>query len=767
MFQKQLAKFFEFGSYILLLLSVLLVPMAIDNQLVNSYIIPKQYVLGGLVLLAALFWAARAVVTKKVSYIQSFADKPLILFLLVALLTAIFSANRSSSFLGVADYYILSFASFVVSVLFYFLIVNHFTTAKRWRLGVDLTVLVGGVSATLFLLRTVFNFDVLSKLGISAWNLIDPTNTAFGIWLVAIFMLSAGQLIKKNCPVGRSLFNFFVALLAVACLLTLGFDVLWWVLLIGLALLLLLGVTFLREARLGWLTVLFALLVTDIIFITFNSPKVLQTSVPVEVALGARPSWDVTSATLGGGVKSFLLGSGLGTFGVDFSRYRSVDFNNDPVAWSLRFNQPFNTLLAFLSEGGLLLALAFVFVVVFFLGHILYVWLGQRAEVMFGGLSGDLGWKSGDLRFEIFLVSLVWVLLTICTGFAFFGQSLWWLWWFLLGLSASGLGFIYSKAHNLREWEIEDAPQYSLSFSFILVVLSAGIVMSGVIGARMYMAERAYAVAVRADDLDTVEINLKKAISLRDNYSVYNFYMARLFLSRAVEASKNSNPDPAVISALMSNAVNTARRATDIAPASVGLWENLATMYENAAVIVPEARDWAVKSWMKCTELEPTNPVLWLRLGNNYLASGNNEDAKKSFEEAIKLKSDYVVASISLSQIYETEQNFEKAVEIYEKIMTIAGNNAEVAYNYGRLLYNRNAKGDRDGAEQIWLKVIEAQPNFSNVLYSLGMLYETRGDKYKALDYYYQVKELNPDNKDITAKIKSLVGVPVAEVNKK
>lgn len=767
MFQRQLAKFFEFGSYILVLLSVFAVPLLVDNRLINSHIIPKQYVFGGLVILAALFWAARLVATKKISYRQSMIDKPIGLFLLALLLSAIFSLNRGDSFLGVSNYFSLSVAGFALFALFYMIVFNHVATVKRWRALLDTIVLVGGISAALFLVKVIFNYDLLAQFGITAWNLIDPTNSSFGIWLIMIFMLSAGQLIKRNLPVGRSLFNFFIVILTLGCLLALGFEILWWILLIALAMLMLLGITFLREARMGWLTVLFAIFVTNIIFIVFGSPRILQSRVPAEIALGPSPSWSITAQTATQSVKNFLLGSGLGTFGADFSRYRNPEFNNDAVAWSLRFNQPHNTLFGFLAEGGLTVSVAFLFLVLFFLGHVLYVWLGQRAEIMFDNFSANLGWQKDDARFEIFLVALVWFLLTICGGFAFFGQTLWWLWWMFLGLGVSGLSFVYSKACRIWEWEIEDAPQYSLSISFILVVLVAGIVMAGVFGVRMYMAEIAYTIAAKSNNLDEAEINLKQALSLRGNSDVYNFYMARLYLLRAVELSKQNNPDGVAISSLMGNAVNMARRATDISPSSVGLWENLATMYENAAMLVPEARDWAIKSWIQATQLEPSNPILWARLGGNYLAVGKNEDAKKNFEEAIKLKNDLVVANVGLSQVYEAVQDFDKAVEAYKKIIGLSNNDPEIAFNYARLLYNRRASGDRDEAEKIWLKLVEQYPNHSNALYSLGMLYETRGNRYSALDYYYRVKELNPGNKDIEAKIKSMVGAPASVAEKK
>ena len=67
------------------------------------------------------------------------------------LITAIFSTNRGDSFLGASDYYIVSFFLLALSGLFYILMVNHLTTTKRWRVILDTTILVGGISAALFL----------------------------------------------------------------------------------------------------------------------------------------------------------------------------------------------------------------------------------------------------------------------------------------------------------------------------------------------------------------------------------------------------------------------------------------------------------------------------------------------------------------------------------------------------------------------------------------------------------------------------------------
>ena len=219
------------------------------------------------------------------------------------------------------------------------------------------------------------------------------------------------------------------------------------------------------------------------------------------------------------------------------------------------------------------------------------------------------------------------------------------------------------------------------------------------------------------------------------------------------------------VAGYVAQAVNEARSATDISPASVAIWENLATMYENATLLVPEAGNWAIKSLDTAIALEPTNPVLYWRMGNNYAIANNLPKAIEYYQKAIDLKSDYVGAYVSLSAAYEANKDMDKAVETYGKIMSVAANNPEALFNYGRLLYNRNQTGDRDNAEKLWLQAVNIQPGYSNALYSLGLLYESRGDKDKALQYYYKVKDLNPDNKDITAKIKSLVGGSTASTS--
>ena len=755
---KYLLRALDVASYALIVATVFVMPLIGDKSLVNSFIIPKQYVFIGMMLLGILFWGVKTVLAKKISYSRSILDFPILATLGVGLLSSALSSNFYYSFLGRGEYFVINFLFLLFLGILYFLAISVVNTPARWEGVCDALILSGGITGLLFFVQTVFGLDIIKYWIGSAWNTVSQLNQAFGLWMVFIFVLSAGQLIKKELTTGRSLFYFLITILSFTVLALLGFSNLWWVLLVGIVLLLLVGATFITHARLGWLSVLFTFLVLSVVFITFGSPKAIQRSLPPEVSLGMGPSWSISIGTLVSGVKNFAIGSGIGTFGIDFSQFRPANFNYDQIAWSLRFGQPYSTIMAILSEGGVLLTVAILFLFFFLLGHVMHSWFKVRAEGNVKTVLDEVGRKKMNLKINIFLVAISWLLVSISMIFSFWEPVMWWLWWILLALVVSGLSFINSNIITDKEWKVEETPQYSLSFSFVTIVVMMAVVMAGVWGVKIYLAEKAYANALRAGDLSKAEEQLNVAISNRPYDDSYYAGLAQVYLLKAASLSQTANPDMQQVSVLVANAVNVAKKATDLSPRSVALWENMATMYENATVIIPQAKDWTVKAWTQAVELEPTNPVLYYRLANNYFNSDNAEKAEENYKKAIDLKSDYAAAYVGLANIYEKAGKTKEAVATYEKVLSTGIMDVDVYFNYGRLLYNRNSGDDRKNAENIWLKIIQSNPKHSNTLYSLGLLYEAQGSKTKALDYYYKVRELNPDNKDIINKIRSLVG---------
>lgn len=759
---QRLSKFLDTASLVLMAITILVTPLFVDSRLVNFYLLPKEYLFGGLVLLTLVVWIIKIILLKTVRFRHSVLDLPVLLLLVAGFFSAIFSVDRYGSFVGRGDFFTFHFVWLLFVILFYLLVVQQITTRKRWLAMLDMVVAAGAVSAVWFLLKRLAHISFLIPRFSTAGNTVDSLNSVWGVWLVIIFTIAAGFLIKKRTSVARSICYGVAAALCFANLLLLSFNMMWWLALISIVLLLVLGVSFLDESRIWWLCVLFASFIAIVVFIFFGAPRMWQISVPSEVSLGPSPSWTVANHAVFSGVKNFLFGSGLGTFGYDFSKFRNASFNADPVVWSLRFNQPFSSIFSILGEGGVSFALVFVFLALLLVGHTLSSWFERRREIRTLSELPDFLLESTSLSIEVFLVAIAWVVATIGMAMFFYSIMLWWLWWVLFGLSVSGLFLVNTDLKKIKEFRIKETPEYHLSFSFAMIILLTAVVMFGVWGSRVYLGDVAYAKALSSNDYGQAEASLARAISLDSHNASYYLALAELYLNHAVKMSQDPNADKTAVTTLVAQSVNNMRTAVDLSPNAVVMWENSATVYENAAALVPDARDWAVKSLLAAQNLEPTNPLLAWRLGNDYVLQGKKDDAITSYQQAVALKKDYAGAYAALASLYEQGGDLDKAVSMYQQVLAQGANDAEFLYAYGRLLFNRNSIGDRTDAEQIWQRVLRLSPNHSNTLYSLGLLYEWQSKKDLALEYYRKVQVLNPNNKDLAKKINSLTGAAPA-----
>jgi hypothetical protein len=337
--QHRLVEWLKYALFFIVLLTTVTVPLAIDTRLINFYILPKTTLVMIAILVSLLVVSATAIFTKHLEFRRSPLDLPILALLGSSLLSGIFSTMARASFLGRSDYFGLTVLYLTFLVLFYFLITQVVTSPRRWLLVYNVFVAVGGVTAALFVFKAVFHIDVFEGLtGISTIsNTIEGYNGTFGIWLVVLFTLSAGQLVKKTAGVLANILYGVVAVVSLVGLILLSFKIIWGVMLGALILLLLLGIGFIREARLSALSVLFALLILVIIFIIFDTPRSFQYVLPIETILSFKSSWTIASQTLVSNAKNVFLGSGPATFTADFSQFRSKDFNLDPLAWTIRF----------------------------------------------------------------------------------------------------------------------------------------------------------------------------------------------------------------------------------------------------------------------------------------------------------------------------------------------------------------------------------------------------------------------------------------------
>jgi len=146
-------------SYIFLAINILLVPLFLDRNLNNFYIIPKQYVFGALVLLNVLLWISKFIFTKKIQYTKTMVDMPILALGITGILSAVFSANVYDSFFGRAEYFTLNYILLVLFFGLYYLVVNFVKSEKLWRGLLDSFLVVGAISLIVFILKTSFKLN--------------------------------------------------------------------------------------------------------------------------------------------------------------------------------------------------------------------------------------------------------------------------------------------------------------------------------------------------------------------------------------------------------------------------------------------------------------------------------------------------------------------------------------------------------------------------------------------------------------------------------
>ncbi len=747
----------DVASYIVLLVAVFAFPWWVDGGLSSAVIGAKQYLLFWLTGAIVVAQGLKIMVGKKIKYRISVLDLPWALLCIGGFLSALFSASREDSFIGNTDFFVFSFVFILLLAAWYGLCINLITTPRRWQVVYDTLVGSGTMTLILFVVRSLFKFDLLSVLsGRSIVNIIDDSNGVFGVWVVVLLVLTLGQLLHKSVPARKKIFYFAGAALSLIALVLLSFKMVWVMVALALGLLLLVGAGFIQEVDLTWLSVIFALFIFTGIFIVFDTPRALQTMLPIEAALNSSESWSVTWKTWSDNAKNLLIGSGLGTFNIDFSQFRNVVLNMDPVAATLRFNQPFNTIFAIMVEGGLLVFMALCLLVSLSGFYFVMTAVKLRAHFRLSAVIEVFELEKKHVRWQLLLVGGAWLVLTVGMIWFSFGPVGWWGWVLLLGLLITALSFENHRLIRTEEWVVEDTAEQQVLFSFVIVAFLSALTFGEIWSLRYYAADKLYTAALRAADFSQVENKLTRAIYLHGSAERYHMTLAQAYVLQAVREGQNKEAAPERIGSLLGLAVNRAKYAAELAPRSVEVWENLANMYENAALLVPETRQLAIAAINEGRKLEPSNPFLVWRLGNNYALLGQWNEAIANYQEALNLKKDYAAAYVSLAAVYEKQKLLDKAVGVYEGVAYDISNNPELLFQYGRILYNRNRGEDRKRAVSLWEAVVRLDPRNSNALYSLGYWYESLGKKEQARSYYQKVAELNPGNAEISAKLKSV-----------
>ena len=755
--QKLLNRIVKISIYLL----VFLVPLFFLPFTFEAFEYSKQYLLFFLVSVAFFAWVAKMVlIDKEIRFKRTPLDLFVLAFLLVGVLSAIFSVDKSSSLFGFYG----RFSGGLIGLLslggLYFLITNNTsmnneqrTTSKtvhRSPFTVHSFIKLFLWSAGVVILMSYFSlFGVWAKIsnlislpGVMLQRTFNPISGSLeglAVFLAVVAVFLIGQILAKSAKrKAKSIFYWFLLAAALFLLLIIDFTAAWLVVLVSLFLFVgfSLWKRIFRE-NVNRLLIPIFLMIIVAACIPLQPQKVIFgegstiTNLPKEQILNKTFSWNVGFKSAVDNVKNGLLGSGIGTFHYDFAKERPLELNQSWL-WQIRFDRAGSHLAELLATLGLLGVLSYLALIGFFL---LISWFLLSAN---------------SSKFQIPLL-LIFVALVVGQFVYYQNITLAFMFWLILGIS------VISWQKPIREKIIsfKDFPELSLVFSTVVIILAVTMLSMYFFGVKYYLADMNYAKAQRLVFGGERAELLEKAVRLNPNLSQYRIVLARHYLNEVLVemARPQAQQDSVRLQNKVAQAINQARIAADLSPNQVAGWETLGMIYRDIRQVAGGATEWGIKSFEKAINLEPNNPVLYTELGKLYLVTNETEKAKEEFNKAIAKKSDYFDALIQKILILEREDDLFGAISQMENLAINYPLSAEILFQLGRLYFNNNQISQ---AIVQFKRVIILLPNYSNAHYSLGVAYAAQGQKNLAIEEFERVLTLNPGNVDVQKKLKEL-----------
>jgi tetratricopeptide (TPR) repeat protein len=148
-----------------------------------------------------------------------------------------------------------------------------------------------------------------------------------------------------------------------------------------------------------------------------------------------------------------------------------------------------------------------------------------------------------------------------------------------------------------------------------------------------------------------------------------------------------------------------------------------------------------------------------LRQGTEALHQGDTAKATRFLERAQRLNSDNPDAALNLAGAYILSKKFAQAVAVLEPLSERDPRNPMVWTNLGAAyLGNPILAKDSDQLRAIsaFERAIELNPAAPNVAYNLGLVYLDRQDRERALYWFQQAVQANPNDRDARRFVEQL-----------
>lgn len=716
-----------------------------------------------LVLLGAVAWVTKAVIIGELNIKRTPLDYPIVGLLAVFIVSTILSVSQKDSLIGAYGDPAKSLAAVIIFVIFYYLVISNINQ-KRIKLlfwgGVGSASIVVIYSLMQLMSRFVLPLDFTKTISFNPLGSLSAL-TMYLVITLPLLVIGLAQLNEihpglknKAAQIIIKIFLSIIILLSLFTLTLLNGFTFWPAAIVSIVIILMFLLSKIIKVSSSNLVIPIATFLLLIILLVLGNFNIMSLSLPSEVSLSRKASWDVAKISL---KNDPIFGSGPSTFVYDFVKYKGADFNASPL-WNVRFDNPSGYLFELAATtGGLgVLAAAVILLIALSICFLTLIKV-QRNESQSILLA----------LFSSFITAIIFGLLFSVNSSIILISA-------LVSILAIAIAIVnYPEKFKDLNLSFRASPKYALALAAIFLSLSAAVVILFTMGAKLYLADIYAKQSVSMADINQKIARMNQAIVLAPYQDAYYINLANNYMALANQETQGAK-NQSVIENSLSLAIEKGKKALEIAPNNVADSEAMALIYENASFYVRGALEWAETLYNKNITLEPDNPTPHIRLALINMARSNNETAKpeqehyvneaiKEYDLAIAKKSDFGSAYYGKAVAYEKLGKIDDAIDQLKKAVLLTRDNIDYRFELGRLFFNRgitpgkvsqsatdnittgsetsqdlSVTGGQGGAtaknddvktaEQLFLSIIQANPNHANALYSLALLYQKTGE---------------------------------------
>lgn len=730
------------------------VPLYFTGLTSQGIIFEKQLYFYFWLLLGLVVWAAKGVTTGEMKIKRTPLDWPILGFWLVYLAATIFSVDRWHSFWGAFADPSRGLMSITAYIIAYYFIFSNFN-GKRLR-TVFSAIIISGIILSIWTTLAVFAIKFLPD-SLAAYSPLSLVGSVSGLGmvfsaLVPLFVIAILKL-TENVNLGKRQKNILlVGLLGFLALdlfliLSLYNYVPWPGFFIGVGALLVFILAKIVRPNPSWVWLPMVVFVLVMILRMIGAVSFARVELPVEVSLNYKTSAQVAGESL---KEKLLVGSGPATYGYDFSLNRPADFNLNAF-YNLRFSQGTGLLAEAVPTIGVAGIIFFFILILTYVGSQIYLLYKDKEK----NKLYSLGFFSAAIILLIDALSLrvdgAILVLTVL----------------LVTLSLAAAFMESETKENSLNLSLKASPKFALALAFVFMVVSAGVAFLFVYLGKVYAADiySSKAAATFNVDQEKAISYLGKAITYNNREAKYYIQTGQYYMAMANQEANKSEESRSTekISAYLNNSITAARISKDMLKNDVAAVESLALVYENASLFVSDSLSLAEENYKRAQELEPHNPVYYVKLGQIKIGmAGSKEstdekkqlvtEAKDLFQKAIEEKNNYADGYYQLALVHEALENLDEAIDNGTKAASLVPKNANYFLALGRMYEQRKKGDDIKIAEQYYKAVISLNDKDINGHFYLGLFYENNNKKEDAKNEYTKVVgilESNTDEQDI------------------